>query len=97
MKKVILGLLTVSAFGFLSVPAFAGDSAVIGDSEQINTQIGDGNSSRQDSYLSNDESNNRRRGNSGVVQTQRQDSFQKGDHNVSRQRTRQENRSSSRR
>ena len=95
MKKVILGLLTVSAFGFLSVPAFAGDNAVIQETDLVNTQRGNGNSSSQRNYQLNNQRSHGDRGNSGVVQTHRGDSLQEGDNNFSRHHNRQENRTRS--
>lgn len=103
MKKLIFGVLTLSALGIVSLPAYAGgDSATVQDSSQTTYQTGNDNYSGQSSIQkTRNEQRGRSGGNVGEVQTSDQLSDQYGEGNVSEQRVRQEstrkNRNSNRR
>ena len=96
-KKIILGLLAISAFGIVALPARA-DNAVIQESIQESINTGNGNTSIQNSSQRTSINRRSRRGNrrdeysSGVVQTNKQMCDQYGDENLclqnSEQRTR---------
>ncbi|MFB6275674.1 MAG: hypothetical protein ABEI32_05940 [Halothece sp.] len=84
-KTVLLGLLTVSALGAVSLPA-KGDNAVIQESTQESVITGEGNVSGQSSYQRSSVEE-RSRGHSeeadvGVVQSNRQYCDQYGARNV---------------
>jgi hypothetical protein len=91
MKKLILGLLTLTALGVVSLPASA-DDATVQDSRQTVYQNGVDNSAGQSSVQKNRASQEGRRdGNTGQVQTSDQLTDQYGIGNTSDQRVRQEN------
>ena len=90
MKKSIISLLSLSTVALLSFPALA-DNANIQKSEQISTQVGNYNTTFQDTRQYNE---NRSRGggvDSGSLQDSRQDAFSEGDFNYTEQSTKQEN------
>jgi hypothetical protein len=92
MKKLIFGVLTLSALGIVSLPAYAGgDSATIQDSRQTTYQTGSDNYSGQSS-IQKTRTNQRgySDGNTGEVQNSDQLSDQYGHGNTAEQRVRQE-------
>jgi hypothetical protein len=96
MKKTSLNFLTLAAATLFSLPVLAGDSAIVQDSSQINTQNGDGNISSQNAQQSS-KVDNRRGSNTGTVQYIRQDSLQAGERNTSMQDSKQVSRDENRR
>lgn len=74
-KTLAIGLLTISALGFVSLPA-RGDQAVIQDSRQESVNTGVGNTSIQDTTQ---ESNIRTRGRSGYYDDDSTGVVQKSD------------------
>lgn len=94
MKKLILGLLTLTALGLTSFPAHAddNDSAVIQDSRQTVYQTGQDNYAGQSTVQKNRASQRGYRdGNTGDVQTSDQLTDQYGIGNTVEQKVRQEN------
>ena len=95
-QRIILGLLAISAFGVVALPARA-DDAVIQESIQESINTGNGNTSIQNSYQ---ESRINRRGrksqrnqvDAGVVQKNDQFCDQLGDDNVCLQNSEQHSR-----
>ena len=87
----ILALVAFSTLGLITLPALA-DNANVQTSGQMNTQVGDQNSSSQRTSQSN---LNSRRGpsgeNTGSVQDSFQDSYQEGNRNRNAQETNQRN------
>jgi hypothetical protein len=92
MKKVILGLLTLSAFGFVSFPASAdnadqpaasasGDNAIIQRVEMESDQYGTGNSVDMRGTVENRVRGTNGTGSNGVVQTGRTGAWQTGEDN----------------
>ena len=90
MKNSVIGLLALSTIGLMSVPALA-DEANVQTSEQINTQIGDRNTSTQRTNQSNYSSRRGRNENVGSAQDSFQDSLQEGDDNQNKQTVDQHN------
>ena len=90
MRSSVIGLLALSAIGLISAPAFA-DEANVQTSEQVNTQIGDRNSSTQRTNQSNYSSRRDRNGNVGNAQDSFQDSLQEGNNNRNEQTVNQHN------
>ena len=90
MKLSVLGLLAVSTLSLVAVPAFA-DQANVQKSEQVSTQAGNNNTSRQDTTQSNLDSRRGRGENTGNAQDSYQDSLQQGNGNYSAQNTDQRN------
>jgi hypothetical protein len=92
MKKLILGLLTLSAINILPLPVQAGDGVVVQDARQTTYQTGDYNYTGQTSLQHN---RVYRRGvsdgHTGDVMTSDQLSDQYGTGNRADQRIRQEN------
>lgn len=95
MKKLMLGLLAVSAFGFATLPAIAGDSNGNSGTSQYSSQTsvttGDGNSTRQTSDQTNAVGRYGSRGDSATVQESYQHCDALGNNNQCRQRSRQGN------
>ena len=90
MKKSIVSLLTLSTVALFSFPAFA-DNANVQKSDQVSTQVGNYNTTFQDSRQYNE---NRSRGygfDSGSAQTSRQDAYSEGDFNHTEHYNNQEN------
>ena len=77
MNKVLLGLLTVTAIGFASMPAradYGNDTAVIQDTRQQSIITGDGNGTYQTTIQENRVyQRGRVRGDSATVQTSKQE------------------------
>ena len=97
-KRVILGLLTISALGIVGLPARA-DEAVIQQSIQESVNTGDGNTSIQNSYQESRINRRSRRGSrnyeeidTGVVQKNEQVCDQLGGENLCIQNTDQRSR-----
>ena len=90
MKNSVIGLLALSTIGLMSVPALA-DEANVQTSEQINTQIGDRNTSTQRTNQSNYSSRRGRNESVGSAQDSFQDSLQEGDDNQNKQTVNQHN------
>ena len=97
-KRVILGLLTISALGIVSLPARA-DDGVIQQSIQESVNTGDGNTSIQNSYQESRINRRSRRGSrnyeeidTGVVQKNEQVCDQLGVENLCIQNTDQRSR-----
>ncbi|MEA5510897.1 hypothetical protein VB715_14075 [Crocosphaera sp. UHCC 0190] len=91
MLKSIISLVALSTIGLMTFPALA-DNANVQTSGQVNTQVGDRNSSSQNTSQSN---LNSRRGpsgeNTGSAQDSYQDSYQEGFGNRNEQDTVQRN------
>ncbi len=92
-KRFMIGLLTISALGVISVPTRA-DDAVIQDSTQETINTGEGNTSIQNSdqrsqidRRSRDEYSNYDDSDAGVVQTNDQYCDQLGEDNLCAQNT----------
>lgn len=96
MNKTSLNFLTLATATLFSLPVLAGDSAIVQDSSQINTQNGDKNISTQNVQQSATV-DNRRGGNNGSVQYIRQDSLQVGERNTNMQDSKQVSRDENRR
>ncbi|HBE19987.1 MAG TPA: hypothetical protein DEG17_02475 [Cyanobacteria bacterium UBA11149] len=100
MKKLMLGLLAVSAFGFATLPAIAGDSngnsGTYQGSSQSSIITGDGNSTSQTNRQSNTIRRDGSRGDSATVQDSYQHCDVLGNNNrceqQSNQRTRENRR-----
>lgn len=91
MKKLILGLLTLSAIGAATLPVYA-DEATIQDAQQTVYQTGNDNYAGQSAVQQNRSSQRGYRdGDTGNVQTSDQLTDQYGSGNMSEQRIRQEN------
>ena len=96
-KRVILGLVAISAFGIVASPARA-DNAVIQESIQESINTGNGNISIQNSSQKSRINHRGRRGNrreqvsSGVVQKSEQYCDQLGDENLCMQNNEQRTR-----
>ena len=97
-KKIILGLLAISALGLVDLPAKA-DEAIIQDSIQESINTGKGNTSIQNSYQESRINRQNRRGSrnleeidTGVVQTNDQYCDQVGRNNLCVQNTDQRSR-----
>ena len=90
MKNSVIGLLALSTIGLMSVPALA-DEANVQTSEQISTQIGDRNTSTQQTRQSNYSSRRGRSENVGSAQDSFQDSLQEGNDTQSEQTVNQHN------
>ncbi len=96
-KRVILGLVAISAFGIVASPVRA-DNAVIQESIQESINTGNGNTSIQNSSQRTRINRHSRRGNrrdkfsSGVVQTSDQYCNQLGDDNLCMQNNEQRTR-----
>jgi hypothetical protein len=94
MKKLILGLLTLTALGIASFPVHAneGDSAVVQDTRQTVYQTGNDNYGSQSTMQRNRiYQSGSREGSTGDVQTSDQLIDQYGSGNMVEQRVRQEN------
>lgn len=94
MKKIVLGLLTLTALGAISFPVQAdeGDSAVVQDARQTTYQTGDHNYSGQSSVQKNRvHQNGRSNSSTGDVMTSDQLVDQYGTRNRVQQRIQQEN------
>ena len=90
MKNSLIGLLALSAIALISTPALA-DQANVQTSGQVNTQVGDRNSSTQRAGQSNYSSSRGRGENIGSAQDSFQDSLQEGNRNDSDQTVIQRN------
>ena len=90
MKNTLIGLFALSTLGLMTVPALA-DQANVQTSGQVNTQVGDRNSSTQRTSQSNATSQRGRGENIGSAQDSFQDSYQEGDRNNSSQNVNQRN------
>ena len=103
MKNIVLGLLSLTTLGLLTVPAFAGepettevsgDEVIMQDSDQRVYQDGTGNSAVQQSTQMYNQTNKKKptTGSHGSVQTNYQDGAQFGENNNFRQRNEQRTR-----
>lgn len=100
MKKVIVALLALSAFGVLSSPASAdspkkeaevqGDTAIIQSVDMTVDQYGEGNTAIQQGTIRN-RSNREAGGSTGVVQSGTVHTIQTGSDNMGRSKFRIEN------
>lgn len=99
MKKVILGLLTLSAFGVIAFPASAdqpaasasGDNAIIQTVEMESDQYGNNNSVNMRGTVENRVRGTNGSGSNGVVQTGRTNAIQTGEGNEANSNFRIEN------
>ena len=89
MKKLMFGLLTLTALGVISLPASA-DDAKIQTSTQVTTQHGEGNTSFQRSSQEIRHRSNGKTRNSGHVQDVYHDVYQDGVDNYSHQESSQQ-------
>ena len=103
MKNVVLGLLSLTTLGLLTVPTFAGepeapevsgDEVIMQDSQQSVYQDGSRNRATQESSQMHNQTNKKKptTGSRGSVQTNYQDGAQFGEHNTFQQRNEQRTR-----
>ncbi len=90
MKKSIVSILTLSTVALFSFPAFA-DNANVQTSDQVSTQVGNYNTTFQDSRQYNENRSRGRGFDSGSAQSSRQDAYSEGDLNYTDQVSHQEN------
>ena len=100
MKNVVIGLLSLTTLGLLTVPSFAGepevssDEVMMQDSQQSVYQEGTGNNAVQQSSQRYNQTHKKKpaTGSRGSVQTNSQDGAQFGHDNSFRQRNEQRTR-----
>ena len=96
MKKLMLGLLTITTVGVASLPGYAqttvtSDDAAITNSKQEIIITGDRNNANQSSIQENRQVRGSRKGNTGTVQNSEQVADIFGDDNTTNQRSVQRN------
>lgn len=93
MNKLLFGLLTLTAVGLTSLPASAGDTGVVQESNQTSIITGNGNSTYQSNKQTSRTSNrNNNRGDTAVVQQSNQTCDVVGNNNYCEQQNSQNSR-----